>query len=359
MACLSASRARWICGMALLVLLATRPWAASSAAGQPQGSVRLAGAGATFPAVLYQRWFELYEADHPGTVIAYDAVGSGEGLRRFADRGVKEEERVDFAASERPTPDPQGRSAGALTIPMTAGGVVLAYNLPGFEGELRLSREAYAGIFLGTVKSWDDPVIARANPGARLPRLTIAPVVRQDASGTTFVFTSNLSAISETWASRQGADTLVGWPGAAMRASGNEGVAGRIKLAQGSIGDVGYEYARKLGLKLATLENRDGHWVRPEAATFQAGLAAAPLPEDLRAQVVDPPGTDAYPIVTFSWVLLYRSYSDPGKATALRDLFRWCLTNGQRSAPEMGYVELPLSVVTRALAAVESVAPAG
>jgi phosphate transport system substrate-binding protein len=344
-----------------LTTLATSssPWAAAPTSGEPPPSVRLMGAGATFPAVLYKQWFASYQTDHPGTTISYEPVGSGEGLRRFNGRGVKGHERVDFGASERPEPDPEDRSRGALTIPMTAGGVVLAYNLPGFEGELRLSRQAYAGIFLGEVRSWKDPLIARANPGAKLPKLTIAPIVRQDASGTTFVFTSHLSAVSETWERRHGAGTLVSWPGSAMRAPGNEGVAGRIKHAEGSIGYVGYEYARKLGLKMVTLENRDGHWVRPTARAFTAGLAAAPLSEDLRAQVADPRGPDVYPIVTFSWMLLYKSYPDPQKAAALRDLFRWCLTTGQRAAPDLGYVELPPNVVARALSALEGVAPAG
>jgi len=355
----SAERPRRRAALLAALALATSLGAAVAARAGDEPSRRLVGAGATFPAVLYKAWFSAYEARHAGTAIAYEPVGSGEGLRRFNGRGVTAEERVDFAASERPEPDPEDRSRGALTLPMTAGGVVLAYNLPGFEGELRLSREAYAGIFLGDVRSWDDPVIARANPGARLPRRTIAPIVRQDASGTTFVFTSHLSAVSNVWAGRHGSGTIVAWPNGAMRAAGNEGVAGRIRHAEGSIGYVGYEYARRLGLEVAVLQNRDGRWIAPTPAAFTAGLAAAPLPDDLRAHVADPLGAGAYPIVTFSWVLLYGAYPDARKAAGLRDLFRWCLTAGQRMAPELGYVELPPQVVERAVAALDGIQPAG
>jgi phosphate transport system substrate-binding protein len=346
--------------LVLLALLALAFAAAGRAGADERGApLRVAGAGATFPAPLYRRWFAAYQQQHPGTVVDYEPVGSGEGLRRFDGRGVKPEERIDFGASERPEPDPEDRSRGAMTVPLTAGGVVLAYNLPGFDGELRLSREAYAAIFLGEVRSWSDPRIASANPGAKLPRLTIAPVVRQDASGTTFAFTRHLSAVSGAWRDRHGAGTIVDWPAGVMRAAGNEGVAGRIRHAEGSIGYVGYEYAHRLGLRVAVLENRDGQWVAPGERAFTAALAAAPLPEDLRAFVADPGGAEAWPMVTFSWVLVYGSYPDSRKASAVRDLFRWCLTSGQREAPELGYLALPPNVVQRALAALERISPAG
>src|SRR5215468_7323302 len=215
----------------------------------PPGGVLLTGAGATFPSVLYNRWFALYQHNHPNILIKYAAVGSGEGIRRFIGKNVAEEEKVDFGASDAAMSDADIARAdnNALMVPVTAGCVVLAYNLPEFQAELKLSRKAYAGIFLGEIKQWNDPLIAQSNPGVTLPNLTIATVVRLDGSGTTFAFTKNLDAISKAWHNRFGADTLVPWPGNAMRARGNEGVAGLIGKSEGSIGYVGYEFARKIG----------------------------------------------------------------------------------------------------------------
>ena len=325
----------------------------------PAGGVLLKGAGATFPSLLYQRWFTTYEASHPTAAIAYDAVGSGEGIRRFSGTNVKPEETVDFGASDAAMSDEQMAHvrAGVLLLPVTAGSVVLAYNLPGFEGELRLSRKAYAGIFLGEIKSWNDRVIAAANPKAKLPKLTIATVVRQDGSGTTYAFTKHLDAISEKWRGRYGAATLVNWPGNAMRAKGNEGVAGLINHSDGSIGYVSYEFARKIGLRIATLENKDGAFVRPSAQTATAALASAQLPDNLRVFVPDPSGRDSYPIVTLTWILLRKDYADAGKARAIRDLFEWCLRDGQKYAPELNYIPLPPEVVARALPALAAIKP--
>jgi phosphate transport system substrate-binding protein len=244
-----------------------------------------------------------------------------------------------------------------LLLPVTAGSVVLAYNLPGFQGELRLSRKAVAGIFLGEIKSWNDRSIAAANPGTKLPRLTIATVVRLDGSGTTYAFTKHLDAISETWRSRYGAATLVNWPGNAMRAKGNEGVAGLIRNSNGSIGYVGYEFARKIGLPIATLENKDGNFVRPSAQSATAALASAELPDNLRVFVPDPSGRDSYPIVTMTWILLRKDYADAAKARAIRDLFEWCLRDGQKYAPELNYIPLPPEVIARALPALATIKP--
>lgn len=325
----------------------------------PSGGLLLKGAGATFPSLLYQRWFATYRASHPTAAIAYDAVGSGEGIRRFTGNNVKPEEAVDFGASDAAMSDEQMAHvpAGVQLLPLTAGSVVLAYNLPGFEGELRLSRKAYAGIFLGEVKSWNDRVIAATNPKAKLPKLSIATVVRQDGSGTTYAFTKHLDAISETWRSRYGAATLVDWPGNAMRAKGNEGVAGLIKHSDGSIGYVSYEFARKLGLRIATLENKEGVFVRPSADTAMAALASAQLPDNLRVFVPDPSGRESYPIVTLTWILLRKDYADAAKARAIRDLFEWCLRDGQKYAPELNYIPLPPAVIARALPALAAIKP--
>src|SRR5262249_1907325 len=192
------------------------------------------------------------------------------------------------------------------------------------------------------------------NPGVTRPKLTIVTVVRQDASGTTFAFTKHLDAINESWRSQYGAANLVDWPGNAMRAEGNEGVAGRIQHAEGSIGYVGYEFAHRLGLRMALVENKSGSFVKPSAESCAAALASADMPENLRVYVPDPTGPDVYPIVTFSWILLYKKY-ESAKASALHDLFAWCLRDGQQSAPELGYVPLPAPVVSKALTALADV----
>ena len=238
---------------------------------------------------------------------------------------------------------------------MTASSVVMSYNLPNFNGELKLSRAALAGIFLGEVKSWDDPRIARTNPGVRLPKLTITTVVRQDSSGTTFAFTKHLDSISDPWRTQYGPVTLANWPGNAIRAKGNEGVAGAIGHAEGSIGYVGYEFARQLGLKMALLENHAGKFVAPTAASAAAALASVELPQNLRAFVPDPAGEDSYPIVTMTWILVYKSYPDANKAAALKGLFSWALADGQQEALTLGYVPLPANVASQSLGALQSV----
>jgi len=325
----------------------------------PPGAVLLKGAGATLPAPLYRKWFDAYQQANPKLVVDYDAVGSGEGIRRFTGLNVPDAERVDFGASDAAMTDDQISKVpqGAVLLPATATGVVLAYNLPSVTADLRLSRAAYTGIFLGEIKSWDDPRIAAANPGVKLPRLTIVTAVRQDASGTTFAMTNHLSAISPAWQSAYGAATLVNWPGASMRGKGNERVAALVQTSVGSVGYVGLEFARKLGLKTAILENKQGRFVQASDQSVSAALASAELPPNLRLFVPDPSGADSYPIVTFSWVLLYRNYNDPAKAQALREVFGWSLRNGQEYARKMGYVPLPDSVNAKALAALDSVGP--
>jgi phosphate transport system substrate-binding protein len=326
----------------------------------PAGGVLLQGAGATFPALLYQQWFHQYEVAHPDRVIAYAAVGSGEGVRRFIGQNVKDEEQVDFGASDAAMSDDEIArvQAGALLVPVTAGTVAVAYNLPDVSGDLRLSRQAYAGIFLGEIKNWNDPRITQTNPGVTLPNLTIVTVVRLDSSGTTFAFAKHLDGVNETWRSRYGAATLVDWPGNAMRATGNEGVAGRITQSIGSIGYVGYEFARRAGLRMALLENRAGAFVAPSQKSAEAALAAVTdvqLPENMRVYIPDPAGRGSYPIVTLTWILLRRTYADPRTAADLREMFRWCLTDGQQYAAGLGYIPLPPDIVSRSLATLDRV----
>jgi phosphate transport system substrate-binding protein len=326
----------------------------------PAGSTLLTGAGSSFDAILFNRWFTVYHSSHPNIVIKYASVGSGEGVRRFIGNNVGDEEKVDFGASDSAMSDAELAQVNndALMIPITSACVVVAYNIPNFHGELKLSREAYAGIFLGDIKNWNDPRIAKPNPGVKLPDLTIVTAVRQDASGTTFAFTNNLAAINDRWRSLFGPATLVNWPGNAMRAKGNEGVAALIQKSEGAIGYVGYEFANRLGLDMAAIENKAGKYVQPSQQSCIAGLASADLPDNLRAFVPDPGGADSYPIVTYSWVLVHKSYKDP-TATALRDLFRWCLQDGQRYSSQIGYVPLPASVVEKSLAAVNNITPGG
>jgi len=348
------------------LLLALLPWSGCTHHSQarpkpavPPGGVLLEGAGATFPSILYKEWFTTYQQQHPLTVITYESVGSGEGVRRFMGRNVLSDERVDFGASDAAMQDAEISQVpeGVVMLPVTAGGVALAYNLPDVQGDLKLSRRAYAGIFLGEIKSWNDPVIQAANPGIKLPKLTIVTVVRQDSSGTTFAFTKHLDAISEGWRSRFGPTTLVDWPGNAMRGKGNEGVAGLLQNSVGAIGYVGYEFAYKYGLRTAGLENRSGRFVKPSEDSLRAALASAEMPANLRAYVPDPPAADAYPIATFTWILLRRNYADSAKARSLRAVFTWALAEGQQSASSLGYVPLPADVAQKAQSALQTITP--
>jgi len=345
-----------ICGVAALAGCSQpRAHAAKPEVQAPAGGILLSGAGGTFPERLYKDWFATYHEQHPTVAVAYEGVGSGEGVLRFLGR-EPDARPVDFGASDAAMTDQQiaAAPAGAVLVPVTAGMVVLAYNLPGV-GDLRLSRAACEGIFLGRVKTWDDPLIRRANPGVPLPSLSLTTAVRQDRSGTTFAFTKHLDAIGRDWSGRYGASTLVAWPGSAMRARGNEGVAGLVARSPGAIGYLDYASAHHAGLRMATLENRQGRFVSPTPEAGTAALASAELPDNLRLFVPDPPGAESYPIATLTWVLLRRSYDDPQRAEALRALFRWCLTSGQQRAAELGYLPLPPGVATRAVAALDSI----
>lgn len=324
----------------------------------PVGGILLKGAGATFPAPIYKQWFQTYHQTHPQVEVSYDAVGSGEGIRRFLGNNLALGEAVDFGASDAAMKDEDIAKAakGVILLPATAGGVVLAYNLPEVP-MLKLTRTAYSGIFLGEITSWNDPRIAASNPGVNLPKLTITMAVRQDASGTTYAFTRHLDAISPAWHDRFGAATLVNFPGLAMRGAGNERVAALIEHSIGSVGYVGYEFARRLALKTAILENRAGSFVAATQESCTAALASVDMPDNLRAFVPDPPGAGSYPIVTFSWILLYRHYDDIARARSIRDLLVWSLKDGQHLARESGYVELPHPVREKALALLDAIAP--
>lgn len=305
-----------------------------------EANVALHGSGSTFAAPLYKKWIEVYRQDHSGLALSYDAVGSGAGVDRFIAGSV------DFGATDVLPNEVMLASVkrGAIPVPVTAGMIVLAYNLPGLQGALKLPRDVYTGIFSGKITEWNDPQIQKANPDLPLPHRDISVVVRQDSSGTTAAFTRHLVAVGGAWhASGSGEGYDIDWPAAAMDARGNEGVASKIKISEGSIGYVEYGFAKRLGLPMANLENKTGHFVEP---TEEAGRTA--LLESENFFTADPPGDGSYPIVTFSWLLLYKKYAAPNEAAALKDWVSWGLTAGQTFASALGYIGL--SADTAALA---------
>jgi phosphate transport system substrate-binding protein len=316
--------------------------------------VTLSGAGASFPAPLYQRWFSDFNKANPAATVSYQSVGSGAGVKQFI-AGT-----VDFGASDVAMKDEEIKqvSKGVLMLPMTAGSIVLAYNLPDLKTPLKLSRTAMIDIFLGKIKKWNDPAIAKVNPDAKLPDSAIGVVYRSDGSGTTSVFTKYLSAVSSDWKTKVGSGKTVNWPTGtgATGAKGNEGITAQVQQSKGSLGYIEYGYAKQNGLTFATLENKAGSYVEPGDASAQATLATAKLPEDLRAFITDPEGKDVYPIVTYSWILAYKTYADANKAKAVKAIVNYGLTEGQKNSAELGYVALPEAVVTKVKAAVDTIA---
>ncbi len=312
--------------------------------------VTLQGTGATFPAPLYQRWFTEYNKLHPEVQINYQALGSGAGVKQF------QEGLVNFGASDAAMTDEEMAAVkeGVVLLPMTAGSIVLAYNLPGAPAELKLSREAYVGIFLGKITKWNDPKIAASNPGVTLPDTKITPVTRSDGSGTTFVFTQHLSAISDEWKNGPGTGKSVNFP-VGVGGKGNPGVTALIKQTPGAIGYVEYGYAKQTNMPMAILENKSGAFVKADEASEKAALASVELPPDLRAWITDPGAPTAYPIVTYTWLLVYKKYDDAKIRDALKGVIRYGLTEGQKFSAELGYIALPPNVVTAVAKAVEQI----
>ena len=310
---------------------------------------QLSGAGATFPAPLYQRWAVEYNKQVPAIKVNYQSVGSGAGVKNFL-QGV-----VDFGASDAAMTDEEMAKAprGAVLVPATAGSVVLAYNLEGVPN-LKLTREAMAGIFLGTIKKWNDPAIVAANPDVPLPAQAINVAYRSDGSGTTFVFTQHLAAISPEFDEQVGFDKSVSFP-VGVGGKGNEGVTALVKQTPGTIGYVEFGYAEQNKLSVASLQNKSGAFVAPTPESGAAALASVEMPENLRIWPVDPEAPDAYPIATFSWLLLSRKYDDAAKLKALKDFVTYGLTEGQSYAIELGYIPLPEAVVAKANAALSTI----
>ncbi|MEH2167775.1 MAG: phosphate ABC transporter substrate-binding protein PstS [Nostoc sp.] len=317
------------------------------------GTVKLSGAGASFPAPLYDTWFTDLNKKYPNLQVDYASVGSGSGVEQFI-KGT-----VDFGASDVAMKDEEIQKVpadrGVVLLPVTAGSIVLAYNLPDVP-ELKLPRAVYADILLGKITSWDDAQIAKANPGAKLPKESITVVYRSDGSGTTGVFTKHLSAISPEWKSKVGEGKTVNWP-KGVGAKGNEGVTAQIQQTQGSIGYVEYGYAKQNSLKFAALENKGGKFVVASEESASKTLESVPLPANLRSFISDPEGADSYPIVTYTWILAYKKYPNAAKAKAIEAAIEYALTDGQKQASALGYVPLPPNVITKVAAAADQISP--
>jgi phosphate transport system substrate-binding protein len=317
------------------------------------GTVELTGAGATFPAPLYLTWFAELNKKYPNLKVNYQSVGSGAGVEQFT-KGT-----VDFGASDVAMKDEEIQTVpadkGVLLLPVTAGSIVMAYNLPDVP-ELKLPRAVYVDILLGKITSWDDAAIAKANPNAKLPKQPIKVIYRADGSGTTGVFTQHLSAVSPEWKTKVGDGKSVKWP-VGVGAKGNEGVTAQIQQTQGSIGYIEYGYAKQSGLKFASLENKAKQFITASEQSASKTLAAVTLPENLRAFIADPEGADSYPIVSYTWILAYKKYPDAGKAKAVEATIEYALTDGQKLVSSLGYVPLPANVITKVAAAADQISP--
>jgi phosphate transport system substrate-binding protein len=318
-----------------------------------EDKIRLTGSGASFPFPLYSAWFKGFSKDHKNANIDYQAKGSGAGILDLINH------TVDFAASDAAMkPEEIAKvKEGVVLLPMTAGEIVIAYNLPGIAKGLKLPRDVYPEIFLGKITKWNDPKIQSANPDLKLPELPITVVRRADSSGTTFVFTSHLSEISPDWKSGPGAGTTVNWASSdkIVAAPKNDGVTATIKQTPGAIGYIEYAYALGAKVTMADLQNKAGKFVGPSAESGAASLASATLPENLIAWILDPEGEKSYPITTFTWMLFYQKNADPKKAEILREVVEYGLTEGQKLSAKMGYIPLPENVVTAVRAAISKI----
>ena len=313
-------------------------------------TITLQGGGASFPSPIYDAWFKAYNKQDPSIRINYQSTGSGAGVRNFI------AEKLDFGASDAAMKDSEIAQVkrGAVLLPMTAGSVVLAYNLEGVK-ELKLSREAYTGIFLGKITRWNDPKITATNAGVELPDLEITIVRRADGSGTTFVFTKHLSAISDEWAKGPGTGKSVEWLGKQVGGKKNDGVAALIKQTPGAIGYVEFGFAYTTKLPMVSLQNKAGKFIQPTLEAATASLAAVELPDNLIAWVSDPDGDASYPIVTYTWILAYGKYDDAKKADAFKKVIKWCLTEGQKMSSDLHYIPLPSNVVSRVEKALDKI----
>jgi len=312
----------------------------------------LNGAGASFPNPIYQKWFLDYSAAHKGVQINYQSVGSGAGIRQVI-AGT-----VDFGATDGPMNDKQIAQCKQkiLHIPTVLGAVVPAYNIPGVTAQLNFTPEVLAGIYLGKITDWSDKKIAAANPNVKLPKTPILVVHRSDGSGTTYIFTDYLSKISKDWADKVGTGTSVRWP-VGLGGKGNEGVAGTVSQLEGSIGYVELIYAVQNNIPYGAVQNRSGNFVKAsmKSTTAAAAAAAAKMPTDYRVSITDPDGADAYPIASFTWLLIPQQSKDATKGKALQDFLKWMVTQGQTETSSLHYAPLPPNVVKKLEATIASV----
>ena len=316
-----------------------------------QAAEQLSAAGATFPAPIYQKWFGDF-AKQPGAAqINYQSIGSGGGIRQLT------EGTVDFGASDMPMTDEQISKVAVkpLHFPTVLGGVVPSYNVPG-AGELKFSPETLAGIFLGQIKKWNDAALKKDNPGAKLPDADIVVVHRSDGSGTTFVWTDYLSKVSPEWKSKVGANTSVNWP-AGLGGKGNEGVSGQVKQLPNSIGYVELLFAVQNKMAYGSVRNAAGAFVKAdlESVTDAAAGAAKNMPADFRVSITNAPGAKAYPISSFTWMLIPSKIPDAGKAKTVKEFLKWMLTTGQQQAAAMSYAPLPKEVVAQELKQIDMI----
>ncbi len=321
--------------LALLTSLA----ACSQHAGPSQPASSLSGAGATFPAPIYAAWAQAYQKDN-GTMLNYQAIGSGGGIKQI------EAGTVDFGASDKPLKPEDLQKNGLYQFPAVMGGIVPVINLDGVQsGQLKLTGPVLADIFLGKIKTWNDPALVKLNPGVTLPALPITVVHRSDGSGTTFLFTTYLSSQSPEWQSTAGASDTVEWP-VGLGGKGNDGVAAFVKQTAGSIGYVEYAYAKKNGGAYALLQNKSGQYPAPDAAAFSAAAAGADwahAPGNYLL-LIDQPGAEAWPISGATFILLPTQPHDASKAAAVLKFYDWAYQNGDAAAANLDYVPMPASV---------------
>ena len=309
----------------------------------------LSGAGASFPAPLYQRWFSEYNQLNPGVQISYQSVGSGAGVEQYL-QGT-----VDFGATDAPLTEEERATfqetygQAPIQVPMTAGSVVFAYNLPGVDN-LMLPRDTYCSVVNGEITNWSDPAIAEANPDASLPDTPITWIHRSDGSGTTFLFTNHISAACPNW--QGGAAKTVEWP-TGIGAKGNEGISAQVLQTEGGIGYVEYAYAKENGISAATIENQSGNMIAPSPEAASLVFQGETIPEDFALTVPDPTNPEAYPIAGLTWLLLYPEYDDPAKAQALQDVVSWALESGDEYAQQLGYIPLPQDVEQRVVETIQ------
>ncbi len=315
------------------------------------GQTTLNGAGATFPYPMYSKWFSEYNKLHSDVQINYQSIGSGGGIRQVLNG------TVDFGASDGPMSDEQLAQAKTkiLHIPTVLGAVVPAYNVPGISGEIKFTPEARAGIFLGKVQKWNDPAITQSNPGVNFPDKPIIVIYRSDGSGTTFIFTDYLSKISKDWSNTVGKGTSIKWP-IGMGGKGNEGVAGQIRQLQGSVGYVELVYAVENKIAYGSIKNAAGNFVKASLDAVTEAAASSPkMPADFRVSITNAPGKTAYPISSFTWLLIPVQAKDPKNGKIIADFLDWMVSDGLKMTSQLSYAPLPQNVVEKVKAAIKQI----